>query len=259
MNQKVTLLLLPVMMLAGLALSGCTRSVYQVTKVVYAGESLDERTFVIDHQDLEITYDFWANNGRMKFQAHNKLDQPITIDFRHSSFIVNDRSFPYVNHSSLTSFEVVVSSYDPTIVNGSAITSSDQSLLTIPPNTFVEVSKFHLNYPNLVLPHVRIDEVVPLKTSPSTTLSFSNYLAYRIGEEDPLRFIEDPFVTTSTEAMGKTAAQLRENQVPSSSEYPRNLQFYRAQSQNDDGGTFVLFLLAGLGGAWWIAKANQAD
>ena len=51
--------------------------------------------YVFENDTLIITYNFWENKGLMKFSIYNKLDVPIYIDWKKSSYIDNSVKLNY--------------------------------------------------------------------------------------------------------------------------------------------------------------------
>ena len=82
--------------LINLMLSGC---VYFFNAQVYSvtGLNLNEKdnSWVFENEKVKITYDFWAQDGTMSFEIYNKLEMPIYIDWKNSSFIFNGNKKDY--------------------------------------------------------------------------------------------------------------------------------------------------------------------
>ena len=51
--------------------------------------------FVYENDTLKITYDFYSDNGTMKFTIYNKTDKPLYFDWKKSAYIINERKFAY--------------------------------------------------------------------------------------------------------------------------------------------------------------------
>lgn len=51
--------------------------------------------YVYENDSLKIMYDFWHNRGVLRFSIYNKLDKPLYIDWRKSSYIYNNMKINY--------------------------------------------------------------------------------------------------------------------------------------------------------------------
>lgn len=51
--------------------------------------------FVYENDTVKITYDFWSEHGKLSFTVYNKLNVPIYIDWRKSSYITGEDKVDY--------------------------------------------------------------------------------------------------------------------------------------------------------------------
>ena len=79
-----------------ISLTGCTKYV-QVFDTASTNTQLNNSYFVYETDTLLIKYYFWAKNGILAFSVFNKLDKPIYIDWKNSSFVYNDAKLDYWN------------------------------------------------------------------------------------------------------------------------------------------------------------------
>lgn len=109
--------------------------------------------YVFENDSLKITYDFWANRGVLKFSIYNKLDKPIYIDWRKSSFIYNNMKINYWEEKefrrSNSSFYYSSSNYFGTIFgSGSQIESTvitkPERVTFIPPKSNFVKNQFYI-------------------------------------------------------------------------------------------------------------------
>ncbi len=75
-------------------LSGC-KSYIQIFDTATTNTEVIDNFFVFETDSIKITYSFWAANGVMTFAVYNKLEKPIYIDWKNSSFIYNDNKLNY--------------------------------------------------------------------------------------------------------------------------------------------------------------------
>jgi len=93
--MKQTLLLF----IAAIMISGCSKyaQIYYTTNGIPIGDKMD---LIHENDTLKITYSFWGRNGIMSFEVTNKLDVPIYIDWKKSSFIFNNEKLNYYEERS---------------------------------------------------------------------------------------------------------------------------------------------------------------
>ncbi len=72
--------------------SGYTQ-IYQVNTVSPVIKK--NSTYVFDNDTIQVTYDLWADGGKMDFTLTNKSEKPIYIDWKRSSFVFNERKSDY--------------------------------------------------------------------------------------------------------------------------------------------------------------------
>ena len=76
-------------------LTGCTKSFIQIFDTSTRNCKSQNGFFVFENDTLKITYSFWASKGVMSFAVYNKLNKPIYVDWKNSSFIQNDNKMDY--------------------------------------------------------------------------------------------------------------------------------------------------------------------
>jgi hypothetical protein len=67
----------------------------QVFKTASTNAKLINDFYVYETDTLSIKYYFWAERGIFAYAVYNKLDKPIYIDWKNSSFIYNDDKLNY--------------------------------------------------------------------------------------------------------------------------------------------------------------------
>lgn len=78
----------------GLILFGC-KSYVQVFKTDSSIETDTDGFYVYENDSLKITYSFWKAKGLMTFSIYNKLEKPLYIDWKKSSYIDNSVKLNY--------------------------------------------------------------------------------------------------------------------------------------------------------------------
>jgi hypothetical protein len=69
-------------------LSSCSKYI-QVFETSSTNTVSENENWVFETDTVKVTYEFWMNKGVMAFTVFNKLDIPIYIDWKNSSFIYN--------------------------------------------------------------------------------------------------------------------------------------------------------------------------
>lgn len=122
-------------------------------------------SYVYETDTVKVTYAFWRKNGIMSFTVFNKLDQPIYIDWKKSSYIPNSNKLNYwVDEERSKS----ISYYGGYFYNGPSLregvtvnlgtASSSTSKIKIERITFIPPKSSYHNYPLHLLskPYVKI-------------------------------------------------------------------------------------------------------
>lgn len=78
----------------GLILVGC-KSYVQVFETNSSIDKDAKGFYVFENDSLKITYSFWKAKGLMTFSIYNKLEKPVYIDWKKSSYIDNSVKLNY--------------------------------------------------------------------------------------------------------------------------------------------------------------------
>lgn len=172
------------LMFAGSMLGSCM-TYHQLYKITPDSSMKVDKHFVVFENDtLSVTYNFWAEKGLLSFAVFNKMDKPLYIDWKRSSFIVNFQKFNFwedetsiqMNSSSSTIQRSAFYDYKyhgqpnamlpyqymgKTIGAGAATTYSNavgverksERITFIPPTSFISNSRF------ILLPQKIIDGI----------------------------------------------------------------------------------------------------
>jgi hypothetical protein len=76
-------------------LSGCSIKYLQYYRTESANTTKTDNNFIYENDSIRITYSFWSNGGVMSFNIFNKLDKPLYIDWKRSSFIIDSNNVYY--------------------------------------------------------------------------------------------------------------------------------------------------------------------
>ena len=152
------------------------KTYYQIYDIGSTNCKLDQNKFFISESDsIKVIYSFWNEYGTLAFTFYNKLDKPIYIDWKKSSYVYNGMKKNYwedVVYSSSQGVGVSASEYrkddkgdfyingkkistDPTYLYskyGVSATFSQSKLFKpepvtfIPPKSFISVNKFYIGF-----------------------------------------------------------------------------------------------------------------
>ncbi len=200
-------------------LTSCSKSFVQVYETASTNTNYNGDYFVYETDTVKITYGFWAIKGIMSMAVYNKLDKPIYIDWKNSSFIYNDNKLNYWVEETKTNYLSYYGGYfysGPLIKPGFTINEGLQSSLSqtvkperitfIPPKSNYYRSQFYLlpnsNYKfdvNSKPTSVSRNDDPKKKTniysieflSNNTPLTFRNYLAFSFAETTQQYFFVD--------------------------------------------------------------------
>jgi len=183
-----------------LFLGSCGKEFIQVFETGALNSKLSDGNFVFENDTVRITYDFWHSKGIMSFTVFNKLDKPIYVNWKSSSFIHNDNKLNYWADIEYTELAAYYGGYfykgpplqfGVSVNEGVAVSSSKKSkperVTFIPPK-----SNYH-RHQFILLPIEAFD----MGSSPITTIETrldnpkkqtSVYSAEYSTQQAPLRF-----------------------------------------------------------------------
>jgi len=107
---------------------GCKSYYVQVFETKATNIKVEDEFYVFENDSLKITYSFWAQKGLMAFVIYNKLDKPLYVDWKKSSYIDNSVKLNYwVDEEKIKSLAVYGSYYyaGPLLKPGYAISKTD--------------------------------------------------------------------------------------------------------------------------------------
>jgi len=213
------------------ALSSCSKHYIQIFDTSTTNTSESSGYYVFETDSVKITYDFWESKGAMSFSVFNKLDKPIYIDWKNSSFIHNSNKLNYwidEQQSTLVSYYGNYFYNGPLIKPGYTLNSGVQAsssrsikperVTFIPPKSNYSRVQFHLfpvDYFNMD-PKKITKTIVPRDDNPkkktivyqqsfdfaTTPLHFRNFLAFSFAENSSNFFyIDNEFYLKSVKEM----------------------------------------------------------
>jgi hypothetical protein len=202
----------------GVIAFGC-KSYVQVLNTKSTNVKVENDLYVFENDSLKITYSFWNEKGILSFAIYNKLDKPLYIDWKKSSYIDNSVKLNYwVEEEKIKTTDAYGSYYydGPILMPGFAVASTVgissssrvkvERITFIPPKSNYYRSQFYI-FPNLALelstqaPYkvVSRNDKPKKKTKiyeeyysiDNTPLTFRNFLTFSISEDFKNEFYID--------------------------------------------------------------------
>lgn len=196
----------------GLILFGC-KSYVQVFKTNSSIETDTDGFYVYENDSLKITYSFWKAKGLMTFSIYNKLEKPLYIDWKKSSYIDNSVKLNYWVDEEKTKGLSAYGSYyydGPLLKPGYAISSTStvkvERITFIPPSSNYYRSQFYILPINFFKLDTKTEfDEVPRKDKPkkntkvykatftkeNSPLVFRNFLTFSFSEDFESEFYVD--------------------------------------------------------------------
>jgi len=94
MKKKTGTIQIYLIIFAAITLTSCSTFVH-VIETKSNNVRFDGTHYSFENDSVKISYNFWANKGIVSFSVFNKLEKPLYIDWKKSSFIVNTTKFDY--------------------------------------------------------------------------------------------------------------------------------------------------------------------
>lgn len=210
--------------------SGCNKEYIQIFETNASDSKRVDDFYVFENDTVQITYNFWFAKGIMSFRIFNKLDKPIYVNWRNSSFIHNGNKMNYWVDEEFTNMAAYYGGYfykgsllpfGLSVNEGVAASTSQKTkpekITFIPPksnyhrNQFLlyPISAFDLGKSPSATVEPRLDK--PKKettvyqvdfTPESSPLHFRNYLAISFSENsEEFVFVDNAFSLQSVKEM----------------------------------------------------------
>ena len=129
----------------------------QVYDTLTNNSKLTEGYWVFENDSVKLTYEFWANKGIMSFSIYNKVDKPIYVDWKNSSFIYNSNKLNYWVDEEFSVLQSYYGGYyykgpllkpgyavNAGVQNSSSTTIKPERITFIPPKSYYYRSQFYL-------------------------------------------------------------------------------------------------------------------
>jgi hypothetical protein len=211
-------------------LTSCSISYIQIFKLGSSNTKLENNFYVFENDTIKLTYSFWKEKGILAFSVFNKLDKPIYVDWKKSSFILNSNKFDYyIDETQTTSLAYYGGYYyngpmvipgltvNEGVTGGIATTFKPEHITFIPPKSNYSRSQFYLMPTGrFVLSKNAKAKVEQRNDNPKKTttvfqddfsyetspIKFRNYIAITMNENSQeCSFIDNEFYVSSIREM----------------------------------------------------------
>lgn len=155
--------------------------------------------YVFDNDTLRIEYNFWANKGLLSYRIINKLDVPVYIDWKKSSFIRNGYKMDYWSDIATTNTSGASYSFYRNVwfSESTSNTFKPERVLFLAPKSFITVERFTICGRSTPLPTGSATATIPVPEHPrkavkvksleyapsGSPLTFRNFLTYSLTEQ----------------------------------------------------------------------------
>lgn len=225
--------LIPILLLASLFVSGCEyRQLFTVSPAAISIKA--DSLYTFENDTIKIVYSFWKQKGVLGYAVFNKLSVPLYIDWKKSSFVVNDVKMNYWADETISTGTSIHSGYYSGgyygllgISGGSTISSGKsvkpERITFLAPHSEIIKSEFSLWSGNGILmgvgskssllrkPGYGDVQVKYLDYSKSNSpLVFRNFLSYSMTENFSAEiYVDNEFYVSKIQQMKYSAFQGR--------------------------------------------------
>ncbi len=226
-TKSHTLTMLLISMASILLFVGCSQRYLQVCAVESVNTPSKQGKFTFENDSIRVKYDFWGENGVMSYEINNKMDKPIYIDWKKSSYIVNTVKLDYWQEEE----RVITSSvyqqylnknntnpvgYGVSVSQGKVI--KEERVTFIPPKSNYYRTQFRISTQQLDFSKDTISY-----DSLSTPLNFRNFLTYSTNEH----FEKESYINSDF-YIGKVYNKMISPEPKATAYY----QYYKARYKN---------------------------
>lgn len=138
-------------------LTGC-KNLVQVVETKTTNTQIIDDQYIFENDSIKISYDFWREKGSLKFTVYNKLDKPLYIDWKKSSYINNTikRNYWADEENSVTD-SYTLYDYNESVGRRRTRSTKPEKITFIPPKSNFVKDHFYI-YPT-ALKVVYLDKI----------------------------------------------------------------------------------------------------
>src|SRR5688572_21257065 len=91
-------------LMAVMALSSCNTWVKLIECEAVGGSKDENKNIVSENEQIRITYDLWAQNGRLNYTIYNKTDKALYVNWYKSAYIESERKYNFTGTAETVTF-----------------------------------------------------------------------------------------------------------------------------------------------------------
>ncbi|MEZ4908744.1 MAG: hypothetical protein R2771_14130 [Saprospiraceae bacterium] len=192
--------------------------------------NIKDKAYIYENDDVRISFNFWEEKGLMSFEIFNKLDIPLYIDWKKSSYIDNTVKLDYWTDKEINLSTEIYSNYyyrlpfsnmptKKTIGTSVSALVKEERITFIPPKSKYERKKFYIfPYSSFELPKTTSPREVSMSensnkktkiyensyTEKTSPIVFRNFITYSTSENfDKEFYIDCEFYISKIKEMDK--------------------------------------------------------
>lgn len=163
-------------------LSSCSQHFVSLLKTQSSNTFLRDSSLIFENDSVKITYDFWYNRGLLSYSVYNKLNIPLYIDWKKSSYISNENKLNYWVDKEETNTALyfqglgyngplLAPGYKATATVGvsSSTKYKEERITFIPPKSYIYKSSFYLIDNSINLPEPANESIEKKSYNPNST------------------------------------------------------------------------------------------
>lgn len=185
------------LMLGLTLLLSCSRTQIYETKPT-SQINISDQGYTFENDTVRITYNFWADKGQLLFHVFNKLNVPIYIDWKRTSFVQNSQKLDYWTDKTMSKGVTLYRANGSSGKSKTVETTTKMERVTfIAPKSNVDRNSFVLLIEGFSIPNSAPSEDLKIKDSPGKK---AKYQSFELANS-PLVFRN--FITFSTTEQGE--------------------------------------------------------
>lgn len=188
-----------------LAILTSCKSLVQVVETKTTNTEIIDQEYVFENDSVKVTYNFWSRKGSLKFTVFNKMEKPLYISWKKSSYINNTIKRNYwEDEEKSVSDSYTRYNFDKSSERKITNTIKPEKITFIPPKSnfiknqfFISPMVFKFNYSNIRRTEslIRNNKTIEVKEKTyeksNTPLFFRNFLSLSYSENFNKEFYVD--------------------------------------------------------------------
>ena len=164
-------------------LSSCTHYTQLYETKATSPMKIEGGRYTFENDTIRIIYNFWADSGVLSFQIFNKLNVPLYIDWKKSSFVQNGQKLDYWADQESTKGEATGISYNGYYrmsfhkTKSSSTTIRPERVIFIAPESSTNKNQFYLYPVKTPLANFKTGQVSVARQKKAITAKYNDFNA----------------------------------------------------------------------------------